>query len=339
MNTEGALLPEAWEEELSPDDPDRDFIIAGVRDGFHIVDRPLQANAVETNNYKSATCTDYRELVEAQIKEEIVNGRYRITDKKPTIVSALGAIPKHGTGYGVPPKVRLIHDASRPAGNAINDYAEKTPFQYQSLQEATDMLQTGFYMCKVDLASAYRSVKIHPSNYTTTGLKWSFGSDASPPVYMYDTRLPFGARRAPYIFHTLGQSVRRMMLRKGYDLITVMLDDFFIASSTREGCLQAMLTLIQLLRKLGFAINYDKVTWPSQRLVFLGITLDTTSMTVELPENKLSELSQLLTQTLVKKKISKKELQSLAGKLNYATQCIYGGRFFLRRIFDAIARL
>ncbi len=51
-----------------------------------------------------------------------------------------------------------------------------------------------------------------------------------------------------------------------------------------------MLTLIQLLRKLGFAIKYDKVTWPSQRLVFLGITLDTTSMTVEFPENKLSEL-------------------------------------------------
>ncbi len=87
----------------------------------------------------------------------------------------LGAKPKHSTGCGVPPKVRLIHDASHPAGNASNDYAEKTPFQYESLHEATDMLQTGLYMCKVDLDSAYRSVKIHPSNYTTTGLVFAHG--------------------------------------------------------------------------------------------------------------------------------------------------------------------
>ena len=40
-----------------------------------------------------------------------------------------------------------------------------------------------------------------------------------------------------------------------------------------------------------------------------------------------------------KPKVTKKELQSLAGKLNWATQCVYGGRFHLRRILDRISKL
>ena len=45
---------------------------------------------------------------------------------------------------------------------------------------------------------------------------------------MYDTRLPFGAKLAPTIFHKLTQAVRRMMNRRGFDLVIVYLDDFFI---------------------------------------------------------------------------------------------------------------
>ncbi len=136
-----------------------------------------------------------------------------MVSEKPRIVSALGAIPKD-TAPGLKRKVRIIHDASRPAGSAVNDLASKTPFQYQSVQDAMDMLGPGFYMCKVDLASAYRSVKIHPSIFPAMGLKWQFGSETSPPTYMVDTRLCFGARRAPYIFNCLSQAVRRMMAGK-----------------------------------------------------------------------------------------------------------------------------
>ena len=45
-------------------------------------------------------------------------GNYIITETKPKLVSALGAIPK--------PKsedIRLIHDCSRLIGNSLNDIA------------------------------------------------------------------------------------------------------------------------------------------------------------------------------------------------------------------------
>ena len=63
------------------------------------------------DNNRSATDQSVRAQVEDQILTEIENGRYRIVSDKSHIVSALGAIPKKNS-----PKMRLIHDASRPCG-------------------------------------------------------------------------------------------------------------------------------------------------------------------------------------------------------------------------------
>ena len=77
---------------------------------------------------------------------------------------------------------------------------------------------------------------------------------------MKDTRLLFGVSLSPGIFHRLTQAVRCIIARKGFDLIIVYLDDSLIISA------QALTTLIQLLRKLGFAIHWGKVVDPTQKL-------------------------------------------------------------------------
>ena len=79
-----------------------------------------------------------------------------------------------------------------------------------------------------------------------TGFKWNFGD-----VYLKDTKLPFGAKLSPGIFHRLTQAVKRMMARRGFNLLIVYLDDFLIISKSKEVCAQALNCLIQLLRKLG----------------------------------------------------------------------------------------
>ena len=108
-------------------------------------------------------------MVDEQIRTEIDNGRYVISEKRPTIISALGAIPKKDSS-----EVRLIHDCSRPVGASLNELASKDSVKYQTLEEAISLTKPDFYFAKVDLKSAYRSVKIHPSNFHLTGLKWSF---------------------------------------------------------------------------------------------------------------------------------------------------------------------
>ena len=49
--------------------------------------------------------------------------------------------------------------------------------------------------------------------------------------------------------------------------------------------MDAMNCLIYLLRKLGFAINWNKVMGATQQLVYLGIGIDTSVMYVKLPED------------------------------------------------------
>ena len=74
-------------------------------------------------------------------------------------------------------------------------------------------------------------------------------------VYLRVSKLCFGAKLSPEIFHRLTQTVKRIMARKGYDLFGVYLDDFLAVADSREACAEALSVLIKLLRKLGFAIH------------------------------------------------------------------------------------
>ena len=104
----------AWERLLQEDCEHGDFILNGNKDRFHIIDPHCVSHSVEIDNYTSATAKNVRAHVESQIITEIQSGRYRIVDRKPSIISVLGAIPKKD-----PNNVHLIHDASKPSGQAL----------------------------------------------------------------------------------------------------------------------------------------------------------------------------------------------------------------------------
>ena len=333
MNTEGALNYDAWVAMLPPSDPQREDILNGIRHGFKITTEDYKGPYIWENNYKSATDPARRHAVEQQILEELANGRYIMASSRPRIISALGAIDKPNSN-----KVRLIHDCSRPPGYALNDLATPEKFSYQSVQDAVALVKENCYLAKIDLSNAYRSVKIHPTDHQVTGLAWTFEGEDTPSI-MYDTRLPFGARLSPQKFNNLTQAVCRIMASKGVIRMVAYLDDFLIISPSKEECQQQMQLLIKTLRHLGFAINYSKVTGPCQQLTFLGVEFNTISCTLGLPADKLSTFLTDVKQMYSKRTASKRELQSLAGRLSWASQVVIGGRPHLRRILDLINRL
>ena len=129
------------------------------------------------------------------------------------------------------------------------------------------------------------------------------------------------------------------MARKGFDLLVVYLDDFLIIGKSETECAQALLVLIQLLRKLGFAIHWGKVVDPTRKITFLGIELDSEDMCLRLPQDKLTIFREELQSFLTRKRATKRQLQSLAGRLSWAAGVVKGGRVFLRRIFNKISLL
>ena len=211
----------------------------GIREDFRLLDEGCSIQPTECHNYSSLSDGDNASKVAKQILWEVDNGNYQVTKQKPTIVSALGAIPKPNG------KIRLIHDWSRPDNLAVNHYASLDPCKYDSLQDALKLMKKGYFMAKVDLESAYHSVRIHPDDYNTTGIKFKFpGKESS--TYMYDTRLPFGARKSPGIFNPITQAVKRMMISRGFKLMIVYLDDWLILGPDKESCTLALNELLKL---------------------------------------------------------------------------------------------
>jgi len=135
----------AWEKILI-DDPDRDFLLEGIQNGFKIMNLDANPPPADMDNYQSAL--EAKDIVEQQILHEINEGHYLEVHQKPTIVSALGAIPKPDGG------IRLIHDASKPAGHSINDYATlESKITYQTIKDAVQLIKPNSYIAKVDLKS------------------------------------------------------------------------------------------------------------------------------------------------------------------------------------------
>lgn len=85
--------------------------------------------------------------------EEINEVSYLVVKEKPSIISHLSAISKpDGT-------IQLIHDASRPIGQAVNDYVYNVRSEkYQSIKDVENLITPGCFMAKIDLKFAYRHV-------------------------------------------------------------------------------------------------------------------------------------------------------------------------------------
>lgn len=316
-----------WKRELNINSEEDKFLLNGIQNGFIIANIQKEIKAVHTNNYKSAI--ENKEAVEKQIRTEISEGRYVIVESPPTIISGIGAIPKDDGS------VRLIHDCSKPEGHALNDYAELDyKIQYQSVQDACELVEKDYYMAKIDLKSAYRSVALNPSQYELTGLQWTFSGDEEP-TYMIDTRLPFGARLSPAHFHRLSQAIKRMLENRRIKVVTY-LDDIFITAASREACISQLNTTITLLRELGFSIAWQKIAGPTQNLTFLGIGIDTRVMQLYLPEEKVTAYTILLEEFLHRTRASARQLQRLAGILSFASNVVTSGRPYQRHVIDLL---
>ena len=84
---------------------------------------------------------------------------------------------------------------------------------------------------------------------------------------------------------------------------------------------------------MGFVVG--PVPYAATRMELLGVILDTQEMTIALPEQKMSELRQVLQNLYGRRKCTQRELLSVVGRLVHASKCVPPGRAFTRRLLDA----
>ena len=229
-------------------------------------------------------------------------------------------------------------DMSSPAGSSVNDGIEEAlcSLTYVGVGDAVRGIVErgrGTQLAKVDIKSAYRNVPVHPDDRWLTGMLWM-------ESLFVDAALPFGLRSAPKIFTALADAAEWIIQREGVEFIIHYLDDFLLMGHPdSDDCRVALEKLLGVFRRLGFPVAPDKLEGPITRLVFLGFELDTVTMEVRLPDNKLDELKELVRQWLGRKSCTVKELESLIGKLGHAAQVVQPGKTFLRRMFELKSRM
>jgi hypothetical protein len=254
-------------------------------------------------------------------------------------------VPQHLTpiyGKQEKDKVRIITDFSVPPGAAINDHTDNMHFRMMSHEDAYALMQPGYYMAKVDISKAYRTVGVHPTQWHLLAFKWH---DATgKPVYYIDTRWPFGHAKAPELFCRITAAVRAMMAAAGMPNVVVYVDDFFIIEATQLQCEHVRAALSQLLEQLGFTENIPKRLSPAQEQIFLGLQYCTVptnghrGMSITVPEDKLLKAERMATTLAAMKTIPLKKLQAAVGYFNHIGQAVWTARAFTQRLIDALRR-
>ena len=189
------------------------------------------------------------------------------------------------------------------------------------------------YFASVDIKSAYRSVHVLPRDRQYQGFVWNYEGVST---CFQDNCLCFGLRCAPFIYTQITEFVVRCMTRRGIDGVFGYLDDFLVSAPTYEECNFKLASLIRLLRSLGFWISWKKVIPPTQLITYLGIEIDSVDMEFRLPVSKLERIRSLVSKCAYRDRVSKHDLQVLAGHLAHASIVVRGGRTFSRSLINLI---
>ena len=192
-------------------------------------------------------------------------------------------------------------------------------------------MEQGWFFSVLDIKSAYRSVNIFPENRPYQCFVWNVNGSDEWPV---DNCLCFGLKCAPFIYTQLTEFVVRCLDRRGVHKVFGYLDDFLVIGDAEIECKQSMSMLINLLLQLGFFISWKKVVPPTQKVVYLGVELDSLDRKLRLPERKLDKLIELVTDFENKTICRYRDLQVLCGHLAHASIVVKGGRTFFRRIIN-----
>ena len=112
--------------------------------------------------------------------------------------------------------------------------------------------------------------------------------------------------------------------------------DDSVGAELKHNIWQAYWVLTSLLEELRVDTLEEKIVPPTTRLEFLGITFDSNKMTMEISQEKISNIKAEINIWLFKTMARRKEVESLIGKLQFMAKCVRAGRIFLSRFIQRI---
>jgi hypothetical protein len=118
----------------------------------------------------------------------------------------------------------------------------------------------------------------------------------------------------------------------GWDVVCALLNDLIIFDAHRLRCLLGFHVLCAALLRIGFVPSLHKSAPPAQVMQTLGLEVDSCSMQLRLSAGRVAQLQQLVQQFSSQSRCTMRELDSLVGRLQWASDVVYGGLLLLNPI-------
>ena len=270
-----------------------------------------------------------RNILQKEVDFKSVLGPFTYPPFEDACYSPLNSVPKRGN------QRRLILDMSYPPGNSINDGIEKDVYldiqkklelpSIDKLVQRIKQLGKGCKMFKIDLVRAYRQVYCCPKDVQLLGYVYN-------KKFYHDCTLSMGSRSSARSCQRVSSVVVFIHTKFGYFAINY-LDDIG-GAELAELAEEAFAHLQHVLHSIGLKEAVEKTVRPCTCMTFLGIEVNSITMTISIPADKWSEIQVVIDEWLKKNFSTLNEVQKLAGLLNFACKCVKSGRVYLSRILN-----
>ena len=317
------IRPLQLERELAQH-PDQGFVrqlLHNIRHGCRIgYDGPHFAHTA----HHLPTAYTHTDIITTSLAKECQAGRMAGPYLHPPLpnlrCSGLGVVPKKDGGWRIIYHLYHLIDPTRFS------------LHYCTVDAAiriVNSLGPGTLMAKLDLKNAFRLLPVHKDDWHLLGIHWK-------DCWYIDKCLPFGLRSSPALFNMLADALQWIM-QHNYQVSHVIhyLDDYFTAGPPNSNtCQRNLAAMTQACSASNVPIKLEKTEGPATTLTFLGIQLNSLTMSASITADRKEEILSAILEVYPKRTCTKRQLLSLIGKLSFACKVVPPGRIFLRRLID-----
>lgn len=309
-----------------------DFIKYGFPMGY------LGPESQYDQNYNHSSAEQFPAHIEKFLENEIslggVLGPFNAKPFSPWLHSSpLMSRPKKDSDNR-----RIIADLSFPKESSVNAFIRKNAVWGQTrehslptvnqLVDRLKMMGPNSYMSTIDISRAYKNFRSDP-------LDWPLLCGTWKQRYYCDITMPFGARASSYHMQSVANALVHVLDQHGI-FARIYLDDIILLSANKHQAEADHTYAKQLLQSLGLPIAAEKIQAPARAVEWLGININSSDMTISIPIKKVAETMRVVKKHHSRRSISKRDLQSLIGRLIHIAKCVAPARLFVSRLLEAL---
>lgn len=323
------------------------YLIQGFTEGFDIGFHGPRQLVRESPNMKFYTGTkvDLWNKIMKEVEQKHIAGPYRgKCPFKEYWVHPVGLIPKKGN----PGETRMIVNLSYKDQFSLNYFTKKEEctVKYRDIDAAIAMIQEikkdhhAVYLSKCDGRAAFHQLPVRKEDFPLLVIK-AEDPKTSEICYFVQKVVVFGSSKSCRIFSEFAAALAH--IAQHFDEYkrrpNEYLDDVLTGGHSKTSCNNSLTNYMEVCQKVNFPISEEKTVWATQIIVFLGLLLNTITMTIAIPLEKRNAALTQIDQVLDRKKVTVHRIQRLTGLLNFLCRAIVPGRMYLRRMYDTMSGL